>query len=367
MIKGIKALGIRVFLFVTTVFVIFITLPNSTMGADKEELRFCVVQNISGDGRTVIGARQSELFADKDAITKPFYWRNGTVHFLSTKGAPQAKVIDSSEDGEVIVGYIQTSDKDTFAVKWNHGALEKHQEPSYDYSYAQGVSHDGQATLIVAEKKKKVSLLSWGEKRFNTQHLPNYRFIYVSDVSGDGASFVGTYQKKSNFQNLPFIYFKNNFTAIKASVSENIVPKSISYDGTVVAGKYFNTKTKDSGAFLFEDGVMKKWPMSGHFGNVKISGDGNTLVINLFDVKGEEKVRDGVYVLRRSTGWEKENILDLLDTRDWGIGGIVGISDDGLRIVGNGEKIGAHVAFLLELSQNGAQPSVQEICSEKGM
>ncbi len=345
------------------------TLSNPTVAAGNASLPFCVVQNISGDGRTVIGAMQGTLFADKNTITAPFYWRAGAIHFLPKEGAPQAKVIDSSEDGEVIVGYIQNSDKDTFAVKWNHGVLEEYHKRSYAYSYAQSISYDAQVALIVAEKQKKTVLLNWGEERLNTDDLPNYRFIYVSDVSGDGASFVGTYQKQGSFQSRPFIYSNNNFTEIKAGISEQVVPKGVSYDGAVTAGKYFNTKTKESGAFLFENGVMKRWPASGRFGNVQISGDGNTLVINLFDVKGEKKIRDGVYILRRSTGWVKENMHAFLGSgaNDWDIGGIVGLSHDGMRIVGNGEREGKQTAFLLDIAQQKSQNAMQEICVEKGM
>ncbi len=262
---------------------------------------------VSADGSVVVGRGES------DSGAEAFRWENGTMVGLGdlTGGAFGSVAMGVSADGSVVVGFgISASGYEAF--RWENGTMVGLGDlpGGASHSSAYGVSDDG--SIVVGYS-------TVGSRRNEAFRWENGTMVGLGDLPGG---------------------------------EHGSVAYGVSADGSVIVG----SAESASGlleAFRWENGVMTglgEGPRGGFDTRAySVSGDGSVIV----GVEGE-----WAYIAdSRSTGrafiWDADNgmrsLSDVLENdygldvvSGWLLGEAVGISADGLTIIGNGINPNGH-------------------------
>jgi probable HAF family extracellular repeat protein len=266
----------------------------------------------SAGGRVIVGVADGQ-----QSFTEAFRWEDGVMTSLNPFGHAGSFAADVTPDGSVIVGTsVPTGSRSSEAFRWENGVMLGLGTLPIEgsESHATAVSADGRVIVGV----NRVFLGGAAAVRWVDGVIEN-----LGHLPGGGSAF-----------------------------SENRA-RDVSADGVVVVGRSDSDRGWE--AFRWENGAMiGLGDLSGGYvasEALAVSGDGSVIV-----GEGNSDVGTRAFV------WDAVNgIRDLkavlesdfgLDLTGWVLEAAVGISDDGITIVGRGvNPAGDHEGWLAMLSE----------------
>ncbi len=298
------------------------------------------VSNISADGSVLVGSRQ--VGTDWEAVR----WtrRTGLVGLGHLAGYKNSSAAAASQDGSVIVGFVDSSTADRQAFRWtkSSGLVLLGTLPDESTSRAYDVSADG--ALVVGSSGNRAMVWTAAE---GMGSLPGVGTSSAAHgVSGDGAVIVGA-TNSEDYDGLRAFRWTADCGLVNITPEEDMGSEAfgVSADGCTVFGMYAN----HDDAFIW-------MPFSGAFhpetidhdimnsGVYDASADGSVVVGFGSDTLIWDKARCGAAYL-------KDVLTDDLglDLTGWQLDSAVAISDDGLTIVGNGNGPDDQTAWIARL------------------
>jgi probable HAF family extracellular repeat protein len=169
---------------------------------------------VSNDGTIVAGWTSPDNSTNIDAVI----WVNGELNVLPTLTGPEGDrgsiASALSADGSVIVGWARSSGSDVRAVQWSHGNITD----------------------------------------LGTLRDDNLGASSAYDVSSDGRTIVGNAESASGYERAA-LWYDQNITELGSLGNYWSVARSVSDDGSVVAGEYLSDQFTRR-AFIWRSNTM---------------------------------------------------------------------------------------------------------------
>jgi probable HAF family extracellular repeat protein len=300
---------------------------------------------LSPDGTAAVGLSSSTV-----SSTEGFLWRDGAmmgVGFLPD-GRTWSQANAASAGGSVVVGVARNSNGRSTAFRWQNGEMTAignlFNTPS-PYSFATDVTPDG--SVIVGSSSPSggsgSEAFRWeNQTMVGLGHLPgDHPASFATAVSADGSVIVGLHSELVT--ELAVRWVDGVIESLGDLPGGSFYPSSrardVSADGRVVVGRGQSEIGYE--AFRWEDGVMVGLGdlPGGHVypdsEALSVSEDGSVIV-----GVGDSDSGDAAFLWTAEMGMtDLKNLLEIdygLDLTDWTLEQAVGVSNDGLTIVGRG-------------------------------
>ena len=324
--------------------------------AVDDSFRISEANALSADGKTVVGTLRSGTFRGA------FRWTSdegfvdvGDLRVNSILGYNYSQLHGVSDDGRIVVG---SSSIDALryneAIKWTEGQglVGLGDLPGGIHSsFAMAVSGNGHTIVGSAADENSDVAVRWTESG-GLERLPGGELHVAIGVSADGTVVIG-----SSFANPLFIVRRRTpgSTPIGDLPGGEVsnYPLDISADGTTVVGYSGSDIGGEAYRWTRETGIVGLGLLPGGISGSRATGvnaDGSVIVGTAGSGDSHEEgyiwnERDGMISIRRLL------IDHNVDVAGWILSRPVGISDDGLVILGNGYFEGRSIAWLIDLSE----------------
>lgn len=302
-----------------------------------------IANAVSADGAVVVGSGSSI------SGTRAFAWTaaEGMSSLGTLPGGTVSTGLDVSADGSVVVGNSSTG-RGTEAFRWTAGAgmigLGDLAGGSFASS-ATGVSADGSVVVGGGLSDSGSEAFRWNaiEGMVGLGDLPGGSFVSgAADVSGDGSIVVGASSSAASFPNGTEAF---RWTTAGGMVGLGSLPgrgfpssaNGVSRDGRVIVGASGPSPAREAFRWTSDAGMvgLGDLPGGGFDSSARaVSGDGSVVVGRATSASGSE-----AFVWDAATGMRslREVLVGLgVDLTGWTLTDALGVSDDGLRIVGVG-------------------------------
>jgi len=331
------------------------TTPDGLFRASK-------ATRVSANGSVVVG------FSKSGTKTQAFRWtRSSGLTLLGDfpGGAENSQTYGLSSDGSVLVGTGCAQTK-YLAFSWTEssGMVELPGWGANAPFIAYGASANGQVVVGVAFS----DALSQGLEAFRQVNgttvglggLAGSASSLATDVSADGSVVVGRNKSGSNYMWEAFIWTEANGMTGLGSLPGELESNAtaVSADGTTVVGSTAMYAVNSKGFYwTAADGML---PLLSTDPNIAdgaandVSGDGSIIV---GQIRLPNKSPSGAFIWTKEVGMR--NLVDVLaeqgvNLSGWTLNEALGVSDDGLTIVGGGTNpFGAQEAWIAEISPLG--------------
>jgi probable HAF family extracellular repeat protein len=266
-----------------------------------------------------------------------------------------------SADGTVLVGSVKIGMYKREAFQWTRddgmvglGWLSSGSSADYWYSFAYGVSANG-SVIVGYSSSTPVDpqAFRWTQSggMVGLGGLPGGYFSSEAfDVSDDGSVVVGYGGSPSGTQ--AFRWTQTDFMVGLGDLNGgnfHSEARAVSGDGSTVVGWGTSASGQEAFRWTAEEGMTGLGSLPGDGFSSKalgVSADGSIVVGTsnykafIWDV--DNGMRDLLEILLNDCG---------LDLTGWTLNEAWDVSDDGLRIVGNGHHLGSQEAFLARLPE----------------
>lgn len=319
-----------------------------------------IAHGISADGSTVVGRSRSDINGPDSTGFEAFRWNRpqgivGLGSLPNTSAADSSIAYGVSGDGSVTVGEAQSAAVGNFFEAFRHTDTGGMQglgllpSPNFPLSIAYGVSSDGQQ---VVGESGVAQAFRWtaSEGLVPIDPLPGNREVFRAyAISGDGTTIVGEGAGVVTGPNSAegFVFTADTGTVGVGDLAggdDFSVARGVSADGTTVVGY---SRSSHGGDVINEDEAFI-WTMAGGIVGLGVLDTGAT-ASQAFDVSADGQVIVGRSGTGRSEAvvWDGageiravREILEELGQGEeligWSLTEVVGVSDDGRTLAGNG-------------------------------